>query len=73
MAPRTKQYAASALSESTTYSYDKPAEETPKSKRSFKQRVKSALKDVGTSPFEYEDDKHKQTAGWLTSLPPSKI
>lgn len=73
MAPKAAGYAASSLSESTTYSYDKPTQETSKPRRSFRQRVKTVLKELGTSPFEGEDDKHKQSAGWLTSLPPSKI
>lgn len=65
-------YAASTFSEATAYSYDKAAPNTKR--RSLRQRVKSALKDIGKSPFEYDDDnKHKQAAAWVTSLPPSRI
>lgn len=69
---QTKQYATSTFSEASAYSYDKPAERESKPKRSLRQRVKSALKDIGTSPFEYNDEM-KPTAGWLASLPPPKI
>lgn len=73
MASKPADYAASTFSESTTYSYDKPTDKTSKPKRSFRQRVKAAIKDIGTSPFEEQDDKHKQSASWLASLPPSRV
>lgn len=74
MSFRTKEYASSTFSESTTYSYDKSASTMSKPKRSFRERAKGVIKSIGTSPFEYEDDvKAKETAGWLSSLPPSKI
>lgn len=74
MATETKEYASSTFSESTAYSYDKTStDKQSEPKRSFRQRVKNVLKDIGTSPFEYEDDESRQTAGWLTSLPPSKV
>lgn len=71
--PYAASTSASYSSDSSTYSYDKPTQKTSKPKRSIGQRVKAALKDIGTSPFPNEDDKHKQTAGWLTSMGPSKI
>lgn len=73
MAPKPADDAASTFSESTTYSYDKPAEKTSKPKRSFRQKMKAAIKELGTSPFEEEEDKHKQSAGWLASMPPSRV
>lgn len=72
MASNAKEYAASTFSESTVYSYKKPAEKTFIPNRSFKQRVKSVFKDIGTSPFEYEDDKLK-TAAVVINMPPSRI
>lgn len=71
----TTQYAASTFSEATsTYSYDKDALNSKpiKEKRSLKQKVKSVLKDIGTNPFEYDDDSHKQPATWVAKLPPSR-
>jgi len=75
MAFQGKQYAASTFSQSTTYSHEKPDERTSnKPKESFRHRIKAALKNVGTSPFEYEDEiKQKEAAGWLSSMPPSKV
>lgn len=74
MASKSTDYAASTFSESTTYSHEKPAAVmASKPKRSFRQKVKSVIKDIGTSPFEDGGEKHKQSAGWLSSMPPSKI
>lgn len=69
-------YAASTFSEATTtYSYDKtPVEQsktTTTGKRSLKQRVKSVFKDMGTNPFEYDQDQDKP-ANWVSKLPPSR-
>lgn len=72
MPAQAKEYAASTFSESTAWSYDKASDKQSKPKRSFRQKIKNAFKDIGTSPFEYDDDEAIQTAGWLTSLPPSK-
>lgn len=73
-------YAASTYSEATTtttaYSYDKAPTDKPfkKTKRSLKQRAKSFFKDIGTNPFEYEDEnKHKQAAAFVATMPPSRI
>lgn len=74
MSSKSTDYAASTFSESTTYSHDKPAAmTTSQPKRSFRERVKSSLKDIGKSPFEDGGEKHKQSAGWLSSLPPSRV
>lgn len=70
--PQTREYATSTFSEASADSYNKPTERQSKPKRSLRQRVKSAIKDIGTSPFEYDDDI-KPTAGWLSSMPPPKI
>lgn len=66
---------ASTFSMSTAYSYDKeaPTASKPKERRSMRQRMKKAIKDIGTAPWEAEDDKIKQSAAWLARLPPSRI
>ncbi|KUI66123.1 hypothetical protein VM1G_01611 [Cytospora mali] len=73
MPNQTRDYAPSTYSEATAYSYDKTPEEPRKTKRSFKQRVKGIVKDIGTSPFEYDDDKEKRSFAWVATMPPSRI
>ncbi|KAI2620627.1 hypothetical protein GGS26DRAFT_303081 [Hypomontagnella submonticulosa] len=47
---------ASTYSESTTYSYDKEKSHSDtKQKRSMRQRVKDAFKDMGSPPRSYDD------------------
>lgn len=72
MPSQTRNYAASTLSGSTTYSYDKVPKENHTTKRSLRQRVKDAVKDIGTSPFEYDDEKERQAFTWVVTLPPSR-
>lgn len=69
-----KEYAPSTFSESTVYSYDKMSTQPPlKPKRSLGQRIKKALKDVGTSPFQYDSDEENPTSGGPVSKPPMRI
>lgn len=65
-------YAPSTYSVSTTCSYDKTSQKSTKPKRSFKQRVKDAVKDIGSSPFEY-DDREKASFAWAAQMPPSRL
>lgn len=75
MSHQTKDYATSTYSESSAYSYSKPSEEprNMKTKRSLKQRVKDAIKDIGTSPFQYDDEKEARSFAWIATMPPSRI
>lgn len=72
MPSQTKTYAPSTYSVSTTCSYEKTPQQPTKAKRSFKQRVKDAVKDIGSSPFEY-DDREKASFAWAAQMPPSRI
>lgn len=72
MPSQARDYAPSTYSVSTTCSYDKPSQQPAKTKRSFKQRVKDAVKDIGSSPFEY-DDREKQSFAWAAQMPPSRL
>lgn len=72
MPSQTKSYAPSTYSVSTTCSYEKTSLQPTKTKRSFKQRVKDAVKDIGSSPFEY-DDREKHSFAWAAQMPPSRI
>ncbi|KAJ0121298.1 hypothetical protein J7T55_008461 [Diaporthe amygdali] len=69
---QTRDYTQSAYSVSTTCSYEKTPQKSTKTKRSFKQRVKDAVKDIGSSPFEY-DQREKQSFAWAASMPPSRL
>lgn len=72
MPSQTRDYAPSTYSVSTTCSYEKPSQQPKKTKRSFKQRVKDVVKDIGTSPFEY-DEREKQSFAWSAQMPPSRL
>lgn len=72
MPSQTRDYAPSTYSVSTTCSYEKTPQQPTKTKRSFKQRVKDAVKDIGSSPFEY-DDREKQSFAWAAQMPPSRL
>lgn len=72
MPSQTRNYAPSTYSVSTTCSYEKTPQQPTKAKRSFKQRVKDAVKDIGSSPFEY-DDREKQSFAWAAQMPPSRL
>lgn len=72
MPSQTSNYAPSTYSVSTTCSYEKSPQQPTKTKRSFRQRVKDAVKDIGTSPFEY-DEREKQSFAWAAQMPPSRI
>ncbi|KAI0388089.1 hypothetical protein F5Y04DRAFT_241638 [Hypomontagnella monticulosa] len=51
-----KSSSASTYSESTTYSYDKEkSHNDTKQKRSMRQRVKDAFKDIGSPPRSYDE------------------
>lgn len=75
MSSQSNNYATSTYSETSTISYDKPStpEEPRKTKRSFRQRVKDVVKDIGTSPFQYDDETEKRSFAWVATLPPSRI
>ncbi|ROV99969.1 hypothetical protein VMCG_06276 [Cytospora schulzeri] len=73
MPSQTRDYATSTYSESSGYSYEKTSEEPRKTKRSLKQRVKDAVKDIGTSPFQYDDEEEKRSYTWVATMPPSRI
>ncbi|KAI1417023.1 hypothetical protein F5Y13DRAFT_153563 [Hypoxylon sp. FL1857] len=54
--PEVKPSSASTYSESTTYSYDKEkSQNDTKQKRSVRQRIKEAFKDMGSPPSSYHD------------------
>lgn len=72
MPSQTTGYAPSTYSVSTTCSYEKTPQQPKKTKRSFKQRVKDAVKDIGSSPFEY-DDREKASFAWAAQMPPSRL
>ncbi|ROW10888.1 hypothetical protein VPNG_05332 [Cytospora leucostoma] len=72
MPSQTRDYAVSTVSGSTTYSYDKMPKGNHAAKRSLRQKVKDAVKDIGTSPFEYDDEKERQAFTWVATLPPSR-
>lgn len=72
MPSQTRDYAPSTYSVSTTCSYEKTPQQPTKTKRSFKQRVKDVVKDIGSSPFEY-DDREKQSFAWSAQMPPSRL
>ncbi|KAG8165114.1 hypothetical protein KVR01_005389 [Diaporthe batatas] len=72
MPSQTRDYASSTYSVSTTCSYEKPSQKSAKTKRSLKQRMKDAVKDIGTSPFEH-DEREKQSFAWAASMPPSRL
>ena len=73
MTLQARDYASSTFSDTTMYSTDKTPEQPRKTKRSFRQRVKDAVKDIGTSPFEYDDEAEKRGFAWVASVPPSRI
>lgn len=74
MSSQSVDYATSTYSESSVTSYDKtPVEPTRKTRRSFRQMVKDVVKDIGTSPFQYEDEVEKRSFAWVPTLPPSRI
>jgi hypothetical protein len=72
MPSQTRDYAPSTYSVSTTCSFEKPAQQPTKTKRSFRQKMKDAVKDIGTSPFEY-DEREKQSFAWAAQMPPSRL
>lgn len=72
MPSQTRDYASSTYSVSTTCSYEKPSQQPAKTKRSLKQRMKDAVKEIGTSPFE-NDEREKQSFAWSASMPPSRL
>ncbi|KAL1870489.1 hypothetical protein Daus18300_005177 [Diaporthe australafricana] len=69
---QTRDYTQSAYSVSTTCSYEKSPQQPTKTKRSFGQRIKAAVKDIGSSPFEY-DQREKESFAWAAQMPPSRI
>lgn len=72
MPSQTSNYASSTYSVSTTCSYEKPSQQPAKTKRSFRQRMKDAVKDIGSSPFE-NDEREKQSFAWAAQMPPSRL
>lgn len=72
MPSQSRDYASSTYSVSTTCSYEKPSQKPAKTKRSLKQRMKDAVKEIGSSPFE-NDEREKQSFAWAASMPPSRL
>jgi hypothetical protein len=72
MPSQTRNYAPSTYSVSTTCSYAKPAQKPIKTKTSFRQRIKDAVKDIGSSPFEH-DEREKRSFAWAAQMPPSRL
>jgi hypothetical protein len=77
MPQSSSSYAASIVSGSTRYSTDeqKAAGSSQKPRRSFRQRVKTLLSDIGTPPTSRYDREHGLETTIITgpSLPPSRI
>lgn len=72
MSSKQASYAASTFSQDTTFSYEKQPATQTKTKRSLKEKAKSLVKELGTSPFQYDDETEKATNGWVATLPPSR-
>lgn len=72
MSLQASDYAASTYSESTMYSKDNTTQQPRQTKRSFRQRVKDVVKDIGTSPCVYDDEEEKRGFAWVASVPPSR-
>ncbi|POS77089.1 hypothetical protein DHEL01_v204526 [Diaporthe helianthi] len=72
MPSQTRDYASSTYTVSTACSYEKSSQQPAKTKRSLKQRVKDAVKEIGTSPFE-NDQREEQSFAWAASMPPSRL